>query len=810
MKAFFLILLLFPVIIIMPLQAQEIILHESIKDSVFRQLEIYPQEKIHLHTDRDMYVPGEKIWFKAYVADANTHLFPTYSRYVYVELINTLDSLVDRVMVRQENEMFYGHLFISEMIPAGKYTVRAYTRYMENMGEEYFFKKTIRIGNFQDDKESDKKKNPRSKTKDDYDVSFFPEGGNLLEGAFCRIAFKALNEAGYSEAIIGDVVDENGIIISEVKTTYSGMGSFVINAAQGKQYYLECRNGTGLKKRFKLPEAKANAYSINTIWNYSEGKLIVSRNKSGDSPDIPHYLLIHCRGALFYFSKWDNRKDYILFDINEIPSGVVQILLFDMEMNPLSERLVFNKTEDKSDVIFSTDKNVYGKRDLVSTTIQLTDFESIYPGGNISVAITDDNDIFVDSLTTIESSLLLSSELKGYIETPAYYLQDNKYSSYALDHLMMTHGWRRYNIPEVIKGNMAGPIKPMEKSKEISGVVKRSFGKPADNAEVIVMTSRGDIGQSVTNEKGEFLFSGFDFPDSTTFFIQTLNKKGNPYVELTVKEENFPKLKKIPYPSDEIVLNIESIDYDYDFMKKAEDRSKYDEDMRFVQLQEVTVTAKRPVRKEEARDRHWMNSGSDVTIGSDVIERRRMIFTVDLLSTIPGVRIIGGIPYLAGSMNSSFGGPIPALIIIDGMIGGDLGMAEYAYNIESIDLFKGGSASIFGSRGTGGAISITTKTGTLGYDEDFEKPNIAVFSPIGYQAPAEFYSPKYDTPEAKNLSIPDYRTTIFWKPDVVINDKEEAHFDFYTSDFPSTYSVVIEGMTNDGRIIRQIEKIEVK
>jgi len=81
---------------------------------------------------------------------------------------------------------------------------------------------------------------------------------------------------------------------------------------------------------------------------------------------------------------------------------------------------------------------------------------------------------------------------------------------------------------------------------------------------------------------------------------------------------------------------------------------------------------------------------------------------------------------------------------------------------------------------------------------------------LGYQKPIEFYSPKYDTPESKNFSVPDFRTTIFWKQNVVVSDEGETSFEFYSSDFPSTYSVVIEGITDEGKPVRQIEKIQVK
>ena len=131
------------------------------------------------------------------------------------------------------------------------------------------------------------------------------------------------------------------------------------------------------------------------------------------------------------------------------------------------------------------------------------------------------------------------------------------------------------------------------------------------------------------------------------------------------------------------------------------------------------------------------------------------------------------------------------------------------HDIESIDVFKpGASAAVFGSRGAGGVISITTKKGI---DDTAIERKDGIFIPLGYQKPVEFYSPQYETLEAKHLTIPDYRTTIFWKPDVVIsNEEEETTFEFYTSDFSTTYSVVIEGLTADGRIVRQVEKIRVE
>ena len=130
--------------------------------------------------------------------------------------------------------------------------------------------------------------------------------------------------------------------------------------------------------------------------------------------------------------------------------------------------------------------------------------------------------------------------------------------------------------------------------------------------------------------------------------------------------------------------------------------------------------------------------------------------------------------------------------------------------VESIDVFKGPSAYIFGSRGFSGVISITTKKGAPTISSGNKEFNYTVYTPLGYQKPVEFYSPDYETLESKYLTIPDFRTTTFWKPDIVISDSGEASFEFYTSDFPTTYSVVIEGITTDGKIVRQVEKIRIE
>ncbi|MDR2233288.1 MAG: TonB-dependent receptor plug domain-containing protein [Tannerella sp.] len=819
------------------------------------QLATFPQEKLHVHTDRDVYVSGEKIWFRAYVTDAATLMPETESRYVYVELIDSRDSLVNRVMIRRENGMFCGYMPLNEIVPDGDYTLRAYTKYMENKGDDFFFKKNIRIGNIGssqfsvsgsriENEGNGKKKeiaghvrNDESgkviagQAKTDFDVSFFPEGGNLVEGAFCKVAFKALNSKGYSEAISGELIDENGTVITNIETFHAGMGAFSFMPKQGKRYMIKCRNTDGLEKQFELPNTERNAISL-TVTQHNN-RITVGVLKTIQTSLSPYYLLAHCRGAVFHFSSIKNLSEPIAFQSEDLPEGVLQLILLDEQMNPLSERLVFNKNHINEKLDFKTDKPIYEKREKVTVTIkppQAPPEEGQAPslservGVRCSIAITDDKDIPADSTTTILSTLLLSSELKGYIENPAYYLQDNIESAVAMDLLMLTHGWRRYNIPEVVKGNYEDPQIPFEKSQTISGLVKsQARSLPVADGEVLMMAKNGDTGLTATDIDGRFVFRDFEYPDSTSYFIQALNKRGGSGVELAVERETFPKLVYAPQNPvlDKTVdaLNIETLRatslQPNDFIIKAEQRSKYDEAMRMIYLNEVEVTAPK-IRKDEPRLEYWMNKISDFTIRKEDFERTYPTFVADILRRFSSARVDSN-----GAVIVNPGPYVPlALILIDGVAVEwpeelntpfDSPLETVNVNeVESIDILKNASSAMFGSRGAGGVISITTKKGPDIIPEN-ETPNTLVYTPLGYQKPVEFYSPKYDTPEAKQQSIPDYRTTIYWKPDLIIESETgEASFEFYTSGFSTTYSVVIEGIMNDGTIIRQVEKIRVK
>lgn len=125
---------------------------------------------------------------------------------------------------------------------------------------------------------------------------------------------------------------------------------------------------------------------------------------------------------------------------------------------------------------FTTDKPSYGIREAVKAEVTLTDSEGKPLEGDFSVSVTDDTSVNTHNCSSILSYLLLASELKGTIEFPeAYFDVSRKEADRELDVLMMTQGWRRYNIPNLLKGQYERPSIFLERCQEISGKVLNEF-----------------------------------------------------------------------------------------------------------------------------------------------------------------------------------------------------------------------------------------------------------------------------------------------------------------------------------------------
>ena len=864
-------------------QARKFTDRDSLTGKIIEQIALFPQEKIHLQTDRPAYLAGETIWFRAHVASSVIHT-PITDQYVYSELISPLDSVVGRVRVRSDSGAFSGFFDLDQVLPEGEYTLCGWTENMLNPVAGYFFRKKLHVMgplsasvrtsvNYRFDKAeritaevifSDIKtgrrvipqnlsmrinnlpaeevitdddtvsrytfrlpaesvrrvlsiETSRSKAyfavpypQGDYEVSFFPEGGNLPAGTACAIAFKALSSEGVPEEVTGQILDSAGNVYAILETSHDGMGKFFLDADEMIKYYALCTNEKGLEKRFELPPARREVYSLKAV---TAGDTVLISVLHSEDITIPQelFLVLHTRGIVHYAEPWDNSYSTVSFDRRDFPSGILQAILFDAEMNPLSERLVFCLNNDQARTEFTTGSENYEKRMPVRADVRIARPDGAPCAGSFSVSVTDDNDIRQDTSVSILTTLLLTSDLKGYINNPAFYFNEtNPLSGYALDLLMMTNGWRRYNIPQVAAGQFAKPVFPPKQGMEISGRVRTLvLGKPVEKAKVVAFSwESGYIEETLTDSVGRFAFRGIEFPDSTRFVIQALNKAGNPGVELLIDNDLFPPVEKLPLAVVSGIEEVRDAEQISKYVTRADTKYTIENGMRTIDIEEVVITAKAPEKKDYGFSYYMpkVSQASTNVIDYRQIEEMHPALTSELIYHIPFTRVEGG-KVVIERMSYGLNGTLYAVLIVDDMIIHEYDIDEIdPYSIERIAVLKGNQTSMLGGDGAGGAIVITTRKGSNVYKEP-PKFNIRSVTPLGFQGPAEFYSPRYDTREKRESGPPDLRTTIYWNPNVTVTSDGKAAFDFYTADAPSTYSVLIEGITSDGMIIHSRNRI---
>jgi len=220
--------------------------------------------------------------------------------------------------------------------------------------------------------------------------------------------------------------------------------------------------------------------------------------------------------------------------------------------------------------------------------------------------------------------------------------------------------------------------------------------------------------------------------------------------------------------------------------------------MRMINLPEVQIRA---IYEDKNKYKSTYYSSPDYSFSEEEISRFASTDIRNLLYMVPGVMVVGNNISIRGAR----GDPLILIDDIaytpsDGESAIDILNMLSIHDIGQLDVLKNvNNLAMFGMRGANGVISIHTKRGEI--NTPLPSFNIKQIIPLGHQLPVEFYSPKYDSKESIENPMPDLRTTIYWKPNVQTDEEGKAKLDFYTADDPATYSVIIEGVSNDGRLI---------
>ncbi|MBR4338480.1 MAG: hypothetical protein IKP91_09660, partial [Bacteroidaceae bacterium] len=446
------------------------------------------QEKVYLHLDNTAYFQGETIWYAANVVDAAMG-GEAASKVLYVELLSPTGVVLKQQKLKITDGRCHGSFplidtSVEEAValrgaigyPSGYYQIRAYTRAMLNFDDAAIFSRVIPVykapekeGEYDNPvmrqyngKETYRPELAKADKPKALNVQFFPEGGHLIAGAECRIAFKATDEHGHGVNIDG-MTDAEGNALT-IPLQHGGMGCFIIVASdetKGQDIYV--RHG-GKNYTFAFPKAERKGCTVR-IDRAADSQLSVSVTaRALDADSVLAYTITN-HGQLCAFDTLHlacppepmlgSSVAYTSFTIpvEALPVGVCQFTLYNPAGDIYAQRLFFVDGEIPTQTLSVTsEKADIRPFDEIKLSFQINDStaQQVNKQATFSLAVRDAADYGTAYRDDIRTYMLLSSELKGLIENPEWYFdggqQVNRSTHFKeLDLLMLVQGWTRYN-----------------------------------------------------------------------------------------------------------------------------------------------------------------------------------------------------------------------------------------------------------------------------------------------------------------------------------------------------------------------------
>lgn len=507
--------------------------------STFNKL--YPQEKVYLHFDNTSYYLGESIWFKAYVVRADRNSLSQISKILYVDLLSAEGYVIQTLKLKVENGQCHGDFKLSTSNYGGFYEVRAYTRYMANFGEQNHFSRVFPVydkptvaGEYKTviTERANTKQIPSERPallpNAKFNLTFYPEGGNLISGVTSRVAFKAFGKEGENAVISGVVLDAKGQKSCEIESGYLGMGVFEITPGTG--IYSAKIEYDNKKYDLNLPVVLPTGY-VMTVENTDSAEIVLQIQRNENTRGQLLGLSIACRGALYGLRTIDMKLDTITvisIPKSMLPSGVSQLTLYNSDGKIESERLVFVNHNNALKFQVSTNNATFKPFGKVNLDFELTDKNAMPIETNFSVAVRDAGTCAENTLAdNAQTNLLLSSELQGYIEHPAYYFESNTpMRGKSLDLLMMTQGWKRYNWKQMARDSAFYVKQWTDKELTIDGTVSSLVQKKKlSNVDIKMLLLVGDAyqrGTCKTDSLGTFNFALQDFYGDAKLILRSI------------------------------------------------------------------------------------------------------------------------------------------------------------------------------------------------------------------------------------------------------------------------------------------------
>ncbi|WP_316783686.1 hypothetical protein [Pedobacter frigiditerrae] len=759
-------------------------------------------EKAYVQTDRAYYSSGEDVWFSAYLVNGKSTSLTSTSNNLYVELINSKAQLIDSKLIRMNGGLGNGDFKLKDTLQTGWYTIRSYTNWMRNFGNDFVFQKKIYVNNTTIVKLNNASGTATGKADNLVSVTskktitFFPEGGSLVEGLTSIVAFKTNDEIGNALKAKGSVISSKGDTITTFQSTEAGMGIFAFTPMADEKYKVEGFYGTE-KFTSALPVAIKKGFSIHLTTDSASIKASISTNEASFSElqGKPISIVIKHAGDNIYTGSITLTKTSasVTIPTKDLPTGIAVLTLLDHLGRPQCERLVYIQSANKINLTINPDKPNYAAREKVTLNVKATNSLGAPIKTNLSLAVVDG--IIPPDANNIVSYLTLQSELKGEIKNADQYFDPQNAGRFKqLDLLLLTQGWREYLWRKLADSSIKISEMP-EPGITIRGSVREKIAnKPMPNMNITLFGS-GFVGNKIyttkTDANGRYFLDGLNWSGNQAIKLSSQDNKGKKggWLQIDSVSKPFPlNLKKLnPF---EIPTNLNA---------EVSTRMAYNRKFKIgdsIMLDEVKIVAGRKQTVQLFDETLSTFGYPDQVFNITAADYSYKSLEHYLLTYAKGSYAVDATDSLGneGIAFLSAGKKVSPSIIINQREDLQNRTDYYSLTMDQIDkivvkhLLGQASGGKFPDRYL---IYLTLK------ESAFRGPNLDLLNVNlnGYYNDRAFYSPNY---VSKAPPVKDLRTTVFWAPLLKTNANGEVSVSFFNSDNKGYMNITTNGITEQG------------
>ena len=650
------------------------------------------------------------------------------------------------------------------------------------------------------------------------DMQFFPEGGELLIGVRSKVAFKAIKPDGLGTDVKGTITDNEGKIAAEFSSAHLGMGFFMFTPEDGKTYTTHVTYADGSSGQPALPKIQNGGINLSLDNSRPDTlglKLLSDASFFEAYKDQTFFILAKSSGVICYAAKTQLKSLVYSAEIpkSKFPTGILQVTLFTADGDPVTERISFIQHNDQLNVSAGSDHPEYTTRQKVKLNISAKNAGQPVEG-NFSVAVVDESKVPYDedSEVTILTNLLLTSDLKGFVEKPNYYFRHPDARTAAdLDLLMQTQGYTRYSYDNILSDKVKPITFQPEQGIDLTGTLRASNGLPIFHGTVsLSIPDKNYYSNAETDPDGRFKFSNLVFLDSAKLKLSARSNLHASDLVLTADSEH-PQAIPANLGSPDEIINIDSALNAYLKNSKIQYTNSH-------VLKEVVIKDTKIVKTVSHKDYGSLSSLSgepDRLITADRFKGCNSVLECFKVAAL-GLTYQDGNFYNQRNYNSGKRTPVQVFVKGQPVDVSFLATAD-PNNIESIEIFlKDDLGMVNSTYNTDGAIVVnlkkveTQKISLSQLRSMLPQRNEIEFMPKGYAAIKIFYLPRYDVPRDKQPTGIDRRSTIYWNPNVLTDKTGNISLEYFNADGKGNYRITVEGIDKDGNIGRQVYRYVVK